>query len=283
MDEKQPEKSLFRKEALKKLYSSEDLEKALYVVKPINWIALVMILLFSLAVILWSFFGSITTIVPCQGIYLDLTKFQAIAVPTKGRLLSVEVLIGDKVKEGDVIARIWDEDTNKEIEIKAPKNGFISDIYVEKGSPVIIDQMLANLEEDERGVGDTEFFYCFVDAKKGEKINEGMKAVVYPWGIAEELGGGVKGEVLKISYLPASDYYFKTIHLNESFIKNLTKEQTLLPLTIKPTLTKDDEYIWTSKKGIEEIPLGTLVSADIYISSRRPISYLFPGLDKEKK
>ena len=35
----------FRKEALKKLYSSEDLERVLYVVKPINWIALIILFL----------------------------------------------------------------------------------------------------------------------------------------------------------------------------------------------------------------------------------------------
>jgi hypothetical protein len=275
------EKKIFREEALKKLYSAEDLEKALYVTKPINWLFLIIMFLLSVAVIIWSFLGSISTIVSCQGIYLDLSKFKVIVAPATGHVVSSSVLVGDNINEGDVIATIWDENEKKEIQVKSTYSGFVSDLFFEKGSQVTMNQVVANLQHDIGGGEQNHKFYCFVEAKIGEKIKEGMKGVVYPWGISEDVGGGIKSKVENISYLPASSSYFKSIHLNNTFISHLTSSQTLLPLTITPQLV-DGKLQWTSARGPEEMPLGTLVTAHVYISSKKPITYLFPGLDSGK-
>lgn len=275
-------KQIFRKEALKKLYSAEDLEKALYVTRPFNWIFLITILFLSTLFILWSFFGSITTIVSCQGIYLDLTKFKSISVPATGHILKMNALIGDRVKKGEVLATIWDEGAKKEVEIRVECDGFVSDIFLEKGSSVIVDQVFATIQCDMGGGGENRRFYCFVVADKGEKIKPGMSALVYPLGISEEVAGGIVAKVESISYLPASSYYFKSIHLNDAFVSHLTTSYTLLPLTLKPEL-KDNSFIWTTKKGPEDIPLGTILTAHVQISSKRPIDYVFPKLASDKK
>lgn len=275
-------KSIFRKEALKKLYSAEDLEKALYVTRPVNWVFLITILLLSVAFIVWSFIGSISTVVTCQGIYLDLNKFKSVTALANGHIISMNILVGSGIKKGDVLAITWDENEKKEVEIKADYDGFVSDVFLEKGSTVNVDQAIATVQYDIKGGEEDRRFYCFVDAQKGEKIKLGMGAVVYPWGISEEVGGGIIAKVESISYLPASTSYFKSIHLNDAFISHITSSYTLIPLTLKPELKKDSSLKWTSKKGPKDIPLGSILTVHVKVSAKKPINYIFPKLGSDK-
>lgn len=97
---------VFRKVALDRLSSPEQLDTLLTVTQPRAWLALVGIGCLLLAVMVWSFSGSISTKVYGQGILVKSEGVQNIVSTVNGQLTDLSVQEGDTVERGDVIARI---------------------------------------------------------------------------------------------------------------------------------------------------------------------------------
>ncbi|MEI6242888.1 MAG: biotin/lipoyl-containing protein [Chlamydiota bacterium] len=277
--------NLYRKKALEKLSSPEQLDKLLFVVKPSGWMGLITCFIIIIIGTLWTFFGSISTIASGDGIYLDFSQIHQLTIPINGKILEIPVTIGEKVEKGQILAIIWDKKESKKLEIQSPYDGMLIDIHTEKGTQVSAHQIFASLQ----ALNPSNFqdrFYCFLPARKGDKITIGMQAYVYPWGVDKKTHGGILCKVKQISYLPATDHYFRSIYLNQSFVEKFTSQEPLLPIILDPIEDPTDprKFIWTSQSGPQkgELPLGSLVSADILIEKRSPISYLFPTKKKNE-
>lgn len=280
MDHEKKPSGIFRKAALKRLYSPEQLDKLLHVVKPKAWIALIVLCIVIIIGIVWAIFGSISTIAVGEGIYLDFTQFHHVSSPIEGEVLRLPVTVGERVKKGDRIAVIWNREAGDKTELHSLYDGLVIDVYQVKGSRVKANELIASLQIMEEGVSEDRF-YCFLPAKIGDKVKKGMRANVYPWGVSRGLYGGIEGVVDKISYLPATESYFKNIYLSDAFAERLTSEAPLLPVIVRPLKPKKGEqgkYIWTSGSdpGKDAVPLGSFVSMEVIVEKRRPISYLFP-------
>ena len=278
MDEEKSK--IFRKEALKKLYSQEELNQLFSLVKPKGWIALITSLVVVFLALLWAFLGRIDTIVSGEGIYIDFTQVRPITIPVKGRVMNVLITIGEPVKKDQIIAILWNEEEGKKIEVRSPENGIVVDIHIESGGIVLIDELIADVQKYEKTHKREDLFYCFIDARQGDKVRKGMSAHVFPWSISKNLYGGIVSNVEKISFFPATEEYFNNLRINEVFASNLSANYSLIPLIIKPVQNLKDPlgYVWTSKSGPEEanVPLGSFVTFQVIIESRPPISYLFP-------
>jgi hypothetical protein len=275
--------SFYRKKALEKLSSPEQLDKLLFVVKPKGWIALLTTFIIILIGGLWTLFGSLSTLVSGEGIYLDFTQIHDLTIPINGRIIEIPVSIGEEVKVGQTVAIIWDLETNKRKEILAPYSGILIDLETEKGNQVTAHQIFASLQSPIPS-DFNDLFYSFVSARQGDKIKVGMEAYVYPWGVDRKLYGGILCKVKQISYLPATEHYFQSIYLNQAFAEKLLHQTALIPVILDPIEDPHNprKFQWTSKEGPMkgEIPLGSLVSIDILIEKRSPISYLFPTKKK---
>jgi len=98
--------NVFRKIALEKLSSPEQLDKLVTVTHPGGWLALIgigLVLLFTLA---WSIFGSIPTTVVGGGILIKTGGVVSVVAPVQGQIESVYVREGDTVNKGQIVARI---------------------------------------------------------------------------------------------------------------------------------------------------------------------------------
>jgi HlyD family secretion protein len=103
-------KKLFRQAALDRLASPERLDELMRVTSPTGWIALAALGVAILAAAIWSFVGEITTKVDGQGILLRGEAVLDVTASAEGRLLSVDVGVGDIVKAGQLVARIEQPD-----------------------------------------------------------------------------------------------------------------------------------------------------------------------------
>ena len=96
---------LFRKQALDKLASPEQLDRALSVTSPHGWIALSAILVVFTAVVGWSFLGRVSTYVEGNALLLNRGGSVVDAVSAgQVRLDAFTVAVGDEVVEGEVVA-----------------------------------------------------------------------------------------------------------------------------------------------------------------------------------
>jgi HlyD family secretion protein len=103
-------KKLFRQAALDKLASPERLDELMRVTSPMGWLALAALGVGLLAAAIWSFTGNITTRVDGQGIMLRGEAVLDVSASAEGRLVSVDVDVGDIVKAGQPVARIEQPD-----------------------------------------------------------------------------------------------------------------------------------------------------------------------------
>ena len=100
------DEAVFRKVALDRLSSPEQLDKLLQVTRPRGWIALVALGFLVGSAVLWGFEGSIPSRVAGQGILLKSGGVLEITAGAEGRITDLAIGVGDVVREGQVVARV---------------------------------------------------------------------------------------------------------------------------------------------------------------------------------
>lgn len=106
----------FRKVALDRLLSPDDLDQTITVTAPIAWIALTAFAAVIVAALVWGFFGSISNRVKGNGLLLYGDDMAAIISYTSGMVTDVSVQNGDFVEKGQTIARVSQEELFTQIE-----------------------------------------------------------------------------------------------------------------------------------------------------------------------
>lgn len=102
----QDPKSIFRKAALDKLASPEQLDVLMQVTSPRIWAMLYAMAGLILLVIAWSIFGTIPTKVAGQGILIRGDAVLAVTSLATGQITSMKVSSGDRIEVGQVIAEV---------------------------------------------------------------------------------------------------------------------------------------------------------------------------------
>ena len=97
---------IYRKSALEKLSSPDQLDELITIIHPSFWIAAVGGLTILLAVSAWSVFGRIPVKTGATGIYLGRDGIYTVYSGSAGIVEEVFISEGDTVKNGDVIARL---------------------------------------------------------------------------------------------------------------------------------------------------------------------------------
>ena len=107
---------MFRKVALERLSSPEQLDQLITLTSPIGWAALIAVAVLLAAIVAWGFSGSIPTRVEGAGILVSRggQVFDAMA-PAGGTLAEVAA-IGTGVRKGDVIARLDDVQAEQDLQ-----------------------------------------------------------------------------------------------------------------------------------------------------------------------
>src|SRR5262249_12483208 len=103
-------KSIFRKVALERLSSPEQLDAVMQVTRPQSWIALAGLLLLLAAVVGWGFEGSIPTNVQAQGVLINPGGIFDVVATGSGVVEDILVREGDQVTKNQLIGRIGQPD-----------------------------------------------------------------------------------------------------------------------------------------------------------------------------
>ncbi|MHC4428837.1 MAG: NHLP bacteriocin system secretion protein [Planctomycetota bacterium] len=109
-------KRLFRESALERLSSPEQLDQQLQVTSPKGWIALTAIWALLVGVIAWSILGAVHTREEGHGIIVTGGGLQEVVTEGSGRLSEILVEVGDEVSLDQVVARIDKHEIRAEID-----------------------------------------------------------------------------------------------------------------------------------------------------------------------
>lgn len=275
------DKGLFREKAAEKLSSPEKIDQLLIVMTPLGWVALLTLFALILAFLIWAFVGEIPVSVQGKGIILSKDGVFNIEADKNGLVSDVQIANNQMVKKGDVIARLGAEET-----LIVPSDGRILEVYVKKGDFLKSGDKVAWIQFPE-SEGEIYYCYAYFPVAMGEKIQPKMQAKISPVGIDVSTYGFLIGTVQEVSEFPASENAMYNLFRNHELVL-LLKQGNPSVTQVKIALNRDANtysgYQWTSKKGPEQrIASGMISGVSIILQTRRPISYLFPGLGLKNK
>jgi HlyD family secretion protein len=107
---------IFRKVALERLSSPEQLDLVMQVTNPRSWIALAGLGLLLAATVVWGFLGSVPTKVMASGVLIRPGGVFDVYAQGTGQVAALAVKEGDAVTEGQIVARIAQPQLEREIE-----------------------------------------------------------------------------------------------------------------------------------------------------------------------
>lgn len=107
---------IFRKVALERLSSPEQLDQLMQVTSPRSWLALGAVILLILAALTWSVFGSIPTEAAGEGILIRRGGVSALVANSSGQVETMHVTVGDEIVAGQVVATIRQELRARQLE-----------------------------------------------------------------------------------------------------------------------------------------------------------------------
>ena len=100
------QQKLFRKVALERLSSPEQLDQLMRVISPLGWLALIPLIVMIVMAVLWGWFGSIPSKVAGKCVLLNPVGLADVTSLAAGRVTEVLVRVGDHVRIGQPVARV---------------------------------------------------------------------------------------------------------------------------------------------------------------------------------
>ena len=107
---------IFRKVALERLSSPEQLDQLLQVTDPKGWLALGALGLLLLTSVGWGVFGSIPTEARGEGILLRQGGVSSLVAAENGQVEEILVQVGDVIQKGQAVARVRQEELLRQIQ-----------------------------------------------------------------------------------------------------------------------------------------------------------------------
>lgn len=271
---------LFRKEALDRLLSPEELDQLMKVTTPRSWLALLGLLAILAAVTVWGFLGSIPITVDGQGILIRGGGINSIASPVEGQITDIYVDVGETIEEGEVVARVLNPQTSENTPVISSFNGRVLEIRFSAGSPVEIGTPLISVEPRGRQIKDLEAI-VYVSPTDGKRIRPGMEVQIAPRTVRPEEVGYMLGRVISVGQFPESEQSMLRVLSNPDLVREFLTDSA--PIQVRVDLIPSSDtlsgYRWSTPQGPDsEIQSGTLASAIIQLEQQRPIELIFPRL-----
>ena len=350
---------MFRKAALERLSSPEQLDALMQITSPVGWVALSALFVILVVIVLWGIFGTIPDKIQGNGILLMGGKVLALSSATTGQVTQILVKSGDTVVKGQEVARISqgdllgrqalldkerqsirsaiedfsnqvntlektvkkqkglvkkglltelkllntenslamarqsrsqqeirlaeidseEEELHRHSRVVSPHNGRVLEIMVSVGNIVREGTNILTLEQLDAFLEAV----IYVPAFQGKKVKVGMPAYISPSTVKAEEYGFIIGKVRSVSELPTTPEGILEDLQSETLVKELTGNRPNIKMvaTLDIDETTPSGYKWSSSKGPPlNIYGGTICSANVLISEKRPISYVIPVFKK---
>ncbi len=263
---------MYRKKALDKVTSPEQLDMLMQVTTPKGWFALIGFGLIIVLAIVWSLMANIATTVSASGMIVPESGMTGVTAPASGTVASVLVQSNQVVKAGQPVLTM--RVGHGQVTVVAPQGGRVLNVsaypgaYVAAGSPIASVEPLSTVLET--------VFY--LPATEVTLVKPGISVHVEPLSANQESNGYLLGTVAKVSAYPATAQSALAIFQNPSItsqlVGNSTAYEVVVDLARRPTSVSG--YAWSSGSGpASPLEAGTFASGSFIVSEQHPIGLLF--------
>jgi len=280
---------IFRRVAMEKMASPDQLDKLLTVTYPRSWLALVAAGGLVIAAILWGIFGSIPVVVNGHGILLKNGGVFNIVHGAGGQITDISVAVGDIVQRGQIIARVeqpeliaqinnlqnelamlskgrnGNEITVVQLEGKirmlrnkleqdawvvSPYTGRILEAKVKKWDAVKPGTAFVSLEQTGEETERMEAV-VYIPAERRQNLSSGMEVQIAPAAVSKEGYGYMLGQVTSVSEYPATVEGMIRILGNKELAEKLSGNTAAIEVHVDliPDSGTESGYRWTTPAG----------------------------------
>ncbi len=270
------QKPIFRKVAVERLASPDQVDQLMQVTHARGWLALGAIVAIIAAALVWGIVGSIPTQINGEGILIATGGINTVEAPEAGKITKLYVTVGQHIGANEEVAEFTTE-TGQTVPILSSYRGRVTEITVDAGSLVDRGTRLLTLVDDEQPLEAV----IYLSPTDGKRVAVGRSVLISPATIAKEEYGYVLGTVTSVGELPSTYEGMFRVLKNEDLVNELRAGGA--PVEVRVTLTANSAnfsgYQWTSPRGPDvKLMNGTPATALINIDSRRPLSLVLPFL-----
>jgi hypothetical protein len=275
------QKSIFRKVALERLSSPDQLDQLMRVTNRRGWLALVALTGLIVTAVVWGFLGTVATKVSGSGILVTRGGLSGVLVSHPGEITNIHVGIGDVVERGQVVATLFRGEPmtdNRMSYVASQHEGRVVDIMADQGDYVHQGMRLLNLEPLD---GRLEAL-IYVPLNDGKRIRSAMEVELALSTVRPEEFGYLLGRVMSMSAFPVTEQSM----IRVLGIPELARQfsQGGQPYEIAVELLMDPEspsgYVWSSRGPDLRVESGTSCTARIVVERQRPVSLVIPILKR---
>lgn len=259
-------RQIFRKKALERLASPEQLDQLMPLTRPCGWMALCGIAALLLLAILWSIVGTVETTVQGQGMLVRLGGVQQVRAPFAGAVSAVYVGIGETVGEGKQLvglAPAQNGEFRNPIEVLSPAAGRILNVAVVEGDVVQEGSVLLTIEAPDRPLQAV----VYVPARDGYLVQASMEVRILPATATRSDPRYLRGKVIRAGRHPGSRMAVMRSLENEEWVSGLSARGPALEVVVE--LVNEDMPLETYS--------GTPCEALITVDEQRPIQFVLPA------
>jgi multidrug resistance efflux pump len=172
--------SIFRREALERLASPEQLDQLMPLTSPRGWVALAALGGLLLAALLWGAFGTVPVNVEGPGVLVRAGRARTVRAPWTGRVTSIKALAGGQVVKGQVLVMLRPPGPGQaHAPVESPQTARVLEVPVREGDQVEKGDPLMALEP----LDDPLEAVAYVPQADGHQVQPGMAVEVVIAGV----------------------------------------------------------------------------------------------------
>jgi multidrug efflux pump subunit AcrA (membrane-fusion protein) len=264
--------SFFRRRALERVSSPEELDRLVKVALPRSWIALAGLGLLMVAAAVWAVVARVPTTVEAHGYLLREGGIHVGAAPTAGVVVDVLHRPGDRVSAGEILGHVRDSGGSDQA-VRAPTGGTLIEVSVAPGDYLQAGRPLALVDPVTQRV----VVYAYLAEDDAKRANVGDRVELTSSVADPSQFGFLRGRVVAIAAYPATQERLTSILRDRSVQAEVNElgpvVETLIHLQRDPSTPS--KFAWSIGKGPPyQLTIGQPVSASVVTGEQAPIDYV---------
>ena len=275
-------KEIYRKSALERLSTPDQLDKALRITSPLSWIALLAIAALIAAAGVWSVKGTLPVTITANAIIATPVGTNAVYSDVSGTVIDLYVGVGDVVYAGETkVARV--QTLTQDYDVVSDQNGVVSDVVAETGKAVGQNGEVVRLSPL-LAYPDSQVVVCYVPYGKVKSIRPDMKVYVTLEHADSQKYGHMQALVRNVDARACTTAGMeKVLGSGNNLSSSFTGEGAVCAVTCElyPDGGTASGYWWSNEKGREQqVSTGSICTAKIILEEVPPISKLITKLSE---
>ena len=265
---------LYRKAALERISSPEQLDKALKVTSPMSWLALLGVTLIVVVTVIWSIIGTIPVTVTAPGMVSAVVGSNAVYASESGTVVAVLVRSGDELHLNTPILT-YKTAANEIKTVYSDQVGTVYELVAQKDGALIPGGEVVRVTPKVQG---SQMVVCYVPLAQAKKLERGMQVNVSVNSLDSQSYGTMAARIVNIDGYAISQAGMASVigtgnNLDAAFSGG--NPVVAVACELAPGNTQSG-YYWSNEKGAQAVVTnGSLVSAKIITEEVAPISKLF--------